>query len=163
MKKKLTAKTIETLKAGPKRYECRDTLLPGFCVRVNKQGRKSFALTYRYGGRQKRTTLGKFPVMSLAEARLKAREILSDIRAYEKSLMEVAHKKISIKEAADLFLKLYLKQHDRDWKGANNRLQRNLVDEYGGILCLCFLIIRNYLFCACPAQIVSFSSETVDW
>ena len=40
---------------------------------MNKNGTKTFVASYRYGTRQRRLTLGPYPIISLAEARDKAR------------------------------------------------------------------------------------------
>ena len=50
--------------------------MPGFGVRVSKTGTKTFVLLYRHRGRPRRLSLGRWPVVSLAEARKKARVAL---------------------------------------------------------------------------------------
>ena len=48
---------------------------PGFGLRVFPSGTKSFAITYRRNGRKRRFSLGKYPIVSLAEARARAKQI----------------------------------------------------------------------------------------
>jgi integrase len=53
-----------------------DDLLPGFGVRVSAGGTKSFVLTH--GPRRQRETIGRFGVISLADARTEARRRLAE-------------------------------------------------------------------------------------
>ena len=52
-----------------KRIEIWDSKTPGFGVRVAPSGTKSFVLLYRQNGRARRMTLGRYPALSLADAR----------------------------------------------------------------------------------------------
>ncbi len=49
-----------------------DGKIPGFGIRIASSGAKSFVLVYRHNGRPRRMTLGRYPMLSLAEAREKA-------------------------------------------------------------------------------------------
>ena len=60
-----------------------DASLPGFAVRVTPRGTRSFVFFYRVRGKQRRSTLGRYPALSLAEARDKARDILRLLDAGE--------------------------------------------------------------------------------
>ena len=58
-----------------------DALLPGFVLRVSARGRKSWVIFYRvqagpYKGKQRRMTIGQYPVTKLSEARDEARALL---------------------------------------------------------------------------------------
>ena len=79
---KLTELSIAKMrppKAG--RVEWFDTLLPGFGLRITARGAKSWVLMTRVHGKQRRITLGRYPVKGLAEAREAAREALRDAQA----------------------------------------------------------------------------------
>ncbi len=66
----LTDLEIRNLKARPTgRYEIFDSKVPGFAIRVSPSGVKSFVLMYRAMGRLRRLTVGRYPVISLLEAR----------------------------------------------------------------------------------------------
>jgi len=67
-----------SLDAG-ERVELWDATLPGFGVRVSSAGTKSFVLLYRLRGQSRRMTVGRHPIMSLAEARAMAREVLGKV------------------------------------------------------------------------------------
>jgi hypothetical protein len=83
-KAKLTDAAIQRLKAPPgARVEYFDATLPGFGLRVagpterSPEGRRTWVLFYRHGGKQKRLTLDPpYPAMSLQDARKRAGEAL---------------------------------------------------------------------------------------
>lgn len=72
----LNDKKIQSMKASHKRQELRDLSLPSFGLRVSKSGQRSFFVMCRENGKQKRVSLGKYPLVSLSEARDLARDKL---------------------------------------------------------------------------------------
>ena len=77
MKRPLTDLTLR--KITPQRgtrVEIWDTHLPGFGMRMSETGVKTFVVMYRTGGVKRRLTLGRWPILPLAEAREKARDAL---------------------------------------------------------------------------------------
>jgi len=68
--------TIKVLKPQDKPYEVRDTRLKGFLVRVQPSGSMSYIVEY---GRGKRITLSRVGVLTSAQARDRATEILADV------------------------------------------------------------------------------------
>jgi integrase len=68
----LTVRGIEALKPRTTRYEVFDALTPSLAIRVTPSGHKSWALYYRHHGRQRRLTLGRYPDLTLADARSQA-------------------------------------------------------------------------------------------
>jgi integrase len=71
---KLTANTIKSLKPASKEVEYMDTDYPGFGLRVNPGGSKTFIYRYRINGKLKRISLGRHPSTSLSDARQDYRE-----------------------------------------------------------------------------------------
>ena len=72
---KLTSAAVDRIKPpefGQKEYF--DVLLPSFGVRVSYSGTKSWFVMTRTNGKLIRVTLGRYPALSSAEARTKARE-----------------------------------------------------------------------------------------
>jgi site-specific recombinase XerD len=67
---KLTTAAIERLKPNPQPYW--DISHPAFAMRVSKTGVKAFIYAGRVHGKLKWDTLGRYPELSLAEARRKA-------------------------------------------------------------------------------------------
>lgn len=64
---------------GSQRIELWDEKLPGFGVRVSPTGTKSFVLMYYASGRKRRLTLGRYPLVSLGEARRRALDALTRV------------------------------------------------------------------------------------
>lgn len=56
-----------------------DSKLPGFGIRIAHTGTKSFVLVYRIAGRPRRLTIGRYPILGLADARLAAQKALTQI------------------------------------------------------------------------------------
>lgn len=75
----LTAAFVEKVKPNGKRTEYFDDSLPGFALRVSESGVKSWIVFYRFGGRLTRYTFGTFPILTLKEARQKAKDALHDV------------------------------------------------------------------------------------
>ena len=72
------AKLIASKKAqaGPKPFEIRDTRLPGFILRVQPSGVRSYVAQH---GRGKRTTLGKVGELTPDEARERCQRVLGNV------------------------------------------------------------------------------------
>lgn len=75
-----------------KRIEIWDSKTPGFGVRVAPTGTKSFVLLYRQNGRARRMTLGRYPALSLADARQIAMDTLNSLTLGEIPKLEEARK-----------------------------------------------------------------------
>ncbi len=56
-----------------------DDAMPGFGVRIYRSGKKSFVVSYRVQGRKRIMVLGKYGVLTLDEARKKARKVLGKV------------------------------------------------------------------------------------
>src|SRR5262245_14488821 len=76
----LTDLKIRKLTPDPtKRVEVWDARVPAFGIRVSLNGNRSFVLLYRHRGRRRRMTIGRYPVLSLSEARNRAIEALGQV------------------------------------------------------------------------------------
>jgi integrase len=73
---KITKRTIDSLKIGPKDFFVWDEELLGFGVRVMPSGVRSYVVQYRIGGRTRRTAFSRVGTMTPDEARKHARELL---------------------------------------------------------------------------------------
>lgn len=127
MKKKLTPKSIDALPpATGKRYEVHDALLPGLHLRVSATGGKVFGVSRRLNGRMKRIRIGTYPIVSLADAREKARDILRDIELGQYASPSVAEpaRRLTLGEVVPDFIKLYAKPRNKDWRGTERVLQK---------------------------------------
>ena len=75
----LTARSIETFAPRPTRVEIPDALLTGLYLIIQPRGGKSWAVRFRILGKSKKLTLGKWPAVSLKQAREFAREALRQV------------------------------------------------------------------------------------
>lgn len=122
----LTPKTIGALPAAiGKRYEVRDRLTPGLVLRVSDTGLKVFYVCKRVNQQMRRFKIGPYPILSLADAREKARELLRNIelgRYVEKAPHEQEQRIPTLAETVPLFIELYAKQRTKDWYGTERVL-----------------------------------------
>ena len=79
-----TDRSVQAAKAkdGKRRYVW-DSKLPGFGLRIEPSGRKSFVVKYRFKGHQRMVTLASYPATSLAKARSKAHGIIGRAKVGE--------------------------------------------------------------------------------
>src|SRR6476659_3254718 len=78
----LTARNVETMKAGARLIALRDSVERGLELRIrpaDKSGAKSWSVRYRIHGKQRRWKLGDYPKLSLADAREQARSVLRGV------------------------------------------------------------------------------------
>ena len=80
---RLTARAVAALTTEKSQLDVWDELVPGLAVRVGRGGSKTFIVRYRANGRQRRMKLGRYPTLSLAAARTKARKVLADAQGGE--------------------------------------------------------------------------------
>jgi integrase len=108
-KYRLTDGAVKACRAEPREYEVHDTLADGLRLRVGRGGTKSWSVFYHRDGRNRRLGLGKYPVVSLTQARAKAGEALGKIKGPERGdpAREVALQRSAplFGELADLFLR----------------------------------------------------------
>ena len=75
----LTARFVESRKASTRRAEYFDGMVRGLALRVSPTGTKSWVLLYRVQRRLRRWTLGGYPTLSLADARVQGRAGLRQV------------------------------------------------------------------------------------
>ena len=79
---KLTEKIVRNAEPLPGRdYQIFDGELRGFAVCVYRGGGRAFTIDYRYAGRQRRMTLGRWPDWSVVAARERAKQLRRDVDA----------------------------------------------------------------------------------
>ena len=77
----LTNLFVERVKPPPKgRVEYFDASFPGLALRVTQSGAKSWCAFYRFRGRLRRFTIGKYPAIKPDQARGEARAALDQVR-----------------------------------------------------------------------------------
>lgn len=123
---KLTAKAVATLPAVPgKRMEYFDASVPGLALRVTPTGARSWSVLYRHRGRLRRMTLGALDLLSLADARERARDLLYAAGKGEDpdAAKQDAKQAQTVGELADLYIEKWAKPRKRSWK-ADDRMLR---------------------------------------
>ncbi len=79
---KLTEKVIRDAEPVTGRdYQIFDTEVRGFAACIYRGGGRAFTLDYRYAGRQRRMTFGRWPEWSVSAARERAKELRREIDA----------------------------------------------------------------------------------
>ena len=122
---------IGRLKPKEKQYDVRDATLKGFLIRVTPSGKMSYVCQYDRG---RRVNIGQVGVLSPAQARDKAKQILGQ------AMMGVLP--VSKRNNDKLTLEQYIKNEYEPWRKANRkngaddicRLKRNFVVEFGYFL-----------------------------
>lgn len=135
---KLKAATVETLQATDKRQEIPDDLCTGLYLVVQPTGKKSWQVRYRHGGVHRRMTLATFPTLTLAAARVRAREVMAAASEGRDPAEEVKAAKAPKPEDDRDKIKTLIGQYDkRHLKGLKSgdvvrrELDRFVVKEWG--------------------------------
>lgn len=100
MAKTLTPKGVEALQPDPtRRIEKPDPGLSGLYLVIQPTGAKSWALRYRFAGKTTKLTLGRWPIMGLADARLAASAAIEKIERGKNPSVEKKATKAAQREA----------------------------------------------------------------
>ena len=124
---RLTDMRVQSLKPDPTKHKIYyDETIKGFGVRVSKGGTKAFVLSV--GKNRDRTTIGQYPIVSLA----KAREVAKDLLA-KRQLERHQPKRPERKPLGDA-LDLYNEQHLSKLAERTSKEQRRLFNRHLGKL-----------------------------
>ena len=130
---RLNEASIRQLPAPPTGYKLyRDDEIIGFSVRVTAGGIKSFTLNYTVDGRERRMTIGKWPVWSATAARQRARELRQRVDRGIDPLAEKIHRR-GAPTFADL-AREYMDDEGRTKKSAaalEGMLRRDILPVWG--------------------------------
>ncbi|MBV8739607.1 MAG: integrase arm-type DNA-binding domain-containing protein [Alphaproteobacteria bacterium] len=119
----VTVRNLAPPERGQRSYP--DDALPGLAVRVSQGGTRTFVLVH--GRDRTRTTIGRYPIISLAQARVQAREILAAI-----TLGQFKPKSLTFRSALDLFAESHLKNKNRaNTAKETERLLRRALPKFG--------------------------------
>ena len=131
---KLTDSKLKSLKApitGQAEYS--DSDVPGLRVRIGTSGVKTFIVRKRWAGKIKNITLGRYsPRFGLAEARKKARALISDLEA-GKSAPSLVHRAQSTNGTVRVLMPAYLKSkaHLRSVREITRIMERYVLPTLG--------------------------------
>lgn len=129
---RLTHRNIAALTAGRWLTDYWDEGLPDFGVRAHHSGLKSFIVRYDFEGRKRRMTLGKFPTLSLADARDRARDVLGAVARGEDPQAEknADRKAETFGELASDYLERHAKLKKRRWREDERILNVDLLPAW---------------------------------
>jgi integrase len=132
----MTDRSVQALKpqAG-KQIDYLDARFPGFGIRVSPSGRRSWIVLYRFHGRPRRVTLGRYPILSLADARKKAKDLLGDVlRGIDPAGVKAAERRAeSMEDLVQEYLERYAKPRKRSWEEDERLLQRRVLPRWKGM------------------------------
>jgi integrase len=119
MADRFTTRTLDALKTPTSgQVERFDSVCRGLSIRIGTSGRKTWSFFYRDMGKRSRTTLGTYPSLSLADARVKADSIRRGLQAGVTPRQQDAEKKRAgtVATLFDDFERRYTKPRKRTWK-----------------------------------------------
>ena len=112
----------------------RDTELKGFAVRITSSGAKSFILEKRINGKVKRLTIGRYPELTVEQARKEAHKLLGHIAIGRNP---IAEKKQEILQSTTL------KQVFDDFIKARKNLKERTLYDYRRVMAIIFADWQN--------------------
>jgi integrase len=131
---KFTAAKIKFLEGVPgKQMDYFDKALPGFFLRVSQEGKKSFGVMYRIGGRLRRMKLGTYPLLTLGKARQEAMKALRNAQLG----MDPANEKqedrhaMTFEQVALEYLERHAKTKKKSWEEDERVIKKDLIPEFG--------------------------------
>lgn len=136
-KLRFTARGIDAVKPPVDRpqedYWDADTT--GFGLRVTRDGRKSWFVKYRVGGRRPRVTFGTYPVLSLADARTEATRILRDavLGVDAAAVRREERATETFRQLATTYLEQYAKLNKKSWQEDERILNHDILPVLGNV------------------------------
>jgi integrase len=114
----------------------------GLCFRVMKSGVRSWTFRYRphSGAAFRRVTLGRYPTLSLVEARGAAERLRDRVRAgadpqqqtrNDRGALRAAPAELTFDALADLYIERYAKRQKASWKNDQGYLRANARPVWG--------------------------------
>ena len=135
-KVKLTKTAVEAATFAAKAYELRDTVVPGFLLKVTPAGRKIFMVQYRTNaGERRKPAIGRFGELTVEQARSIAQDWLADVRKGKDPSAEkrTARDAPSVKELCVKFMEDYSKPKNRARTVESNQgyIDRHIIPKLG--------------------------------
>jgi integrase len=133
---KLTKTTVDAATYGAREYELRDTVVPGFLLKVTPAGRKIFMVQYRTNaGERRKPAIGRFGELSVEQARSIAQDWLADVRKGKDPSAEkiAARDAPRVKELCTKFMEDYSKPKNRARTVESNQgyIDRHVIPKLG--------------------------------
>ncbi len=135
---KLTKTAVDAATFAAKEYELRDTVVPGFLLKVTPAGRKIFMVQYRTNaGERRKPALGRFGELTVEQARSIAQDWLADVRKGKDPGAEktAARDAPSVKELCKKFIEDYSKPKNRARTVESNQryMDRHIISGLGNL------------------------------
>ena len=121
---KLTKTAADAATAGKEPYELRDTIIPGFLLKVTPTGRKIFMVAYvAANGQRRKPAIGRFGEITVEQARSIAQDWLADVRKGNDPSAErsAARQAPTVKELFDRFMEDYSESRNKPSTVKSNR------------------------------------------
>ncbi len=147
MQKHLTEAAVAKIKPDPlKRLEIHDAAVSGLRLRVSVNGRRSWSLMYKVAGealdggrgKNRRMTLGQYPLVDLRTARGKAsnaKELadrgIDPASRKQAEVLDRAQKRIET--LLPRFIELHAKPNTKRWRDTEKLLQREVASRWVGV------------------------------
>jgi integrase len=133
MRAHLTAALVHSAKTPEHgQLDIWDSKLPGFGLRVSEGWVKSWTVLYRHQGRCRRLTLGRYPILSLADAHHLARTALRDaaLGLDPAGVKRGARSAETFGNLADIFIERYAKVMKRSWREDERKIRVELLPHW---------------------------------
>lgn len=134
---KLTKRTVDALQPKAESYFVWDGYVVGFGVRVMPSGTKTFQVQYRKGRRTRRSSLGRFGVVTVDQARDHAREMLGQVAGGYDPVEEIALTRLAptVSDLCERFLQVHVAVNlkpstARDYRSTINRMIRPVLGTF---------------------------------
>jgi hypothetical protein len=133
--KVLTQRGLEAAKRKQGRYDLPDGIVPGLQFAVHPSGKKTSRLLACVHGKQKSFPIGDLSLMTLADARAKAKGVLAAIAngedPSETKRVAVRAASETVESVARIFIERYAKPRNRTWAETERLIARNILPEWG--------------------------------
>jgi integrase len=144
MQKRLTDVMVKNFRGDPeRRYEIIDTVVVGLRIRVSPTDVKTWSVMLKVAGegldvsrgKNRRISLGKYPLIGLKEAREKAQAAIDQA---DRGINPAAQKRADIqtmvsrstRQVVERYIELHAKPNTVKWKETESLLERTVVEEW---------------------------------
>src|SRR5688500_12408827 len=113
-----TARAIQSWKPESRQVDYRDRNLKGLEVRVSPGKTKTFNFVYRFAGQQRRLKIGRYPDLSLADARSRATEFRGQLAKGidPAAARDAARDSETFGELARVYIEKYARPNKKTWR-----------------------------------------------
>lgn len=133
--RRLTDSAVRSLRPDQRQVDYWDLEPKGFGVRVSSAGRRTFIVRYRASGRYRRMSLGRYPAVSLADARRRARKVLGEVASDgdPAQARQDARQAPTFEALAALYLEKHARVRKRSWRQDRRMIENELLPKWRGL------------------------------